>query len=352
MKCPKCQYISFDSQERCRNCGYEFALTIDMEAPDLPIQTGDEAIGPLGDLALTDHGGSKPAIRAAPGNPGVPQPRPITSAFDLPLFKDRSIDDDAPLVTPPAVPRTPLSVRRSNPVIGRAGARAALNEPVLDLEGSVDSARDRPLDSARDRPLDSARDRPLDSARDRPLDSARDRPLAFARDKPQASPARPPAPLPHGPSAPASDPADGPDAPAGAAARLLAASVDAGILGSIGAAVLYFTLKVCGLQFSERGILPPVPFTTFLLLLGGGYFVLFTAAGGQTIGKMATGIKVVSVHGESPWSARVPLADSMLRALGYLVSLLPAGLGFLPALFGAERRAVHDRLADTRVVKA
>jgi uncharacterized RDD family membrane protein YckC len=328
MKCPKCQYISFDSQERCRNCGYEFALTIDMEAPDLPIQTGDEAIGPLGDLALTDHGGSKPAIRAAPGNPGVPQPRPITSAFDLPLFKDRSIDDDAPLVTPPAVPRTPLSVRRSNPVIGRAGARAALNEPVLDLEGSVDSARDRPLDSARDRPL------------------------AFARDKPQASPARPPAPLPHGPSAPASDPADGPDAPAGAAARLLAASVDAGILGSIGAAVLYFTLKVCGLQFSERGILPPVPFTTFLLLLGGGYFVLFTAAGGQTIGKMATGIKVVSVHGESPWSARVPLADSMLRALGYFVSLLPAGLGFLPALFGAERRAVHDRLADTRVVKA
>ncbi len=135
-------------------------------------------------------------------------------------------------------------------------------------------------------------------------------------------------------------------------ARLLAAILDAAILGSIGAAVLYFTLKLCGLQFSELAILPPVPFTTFLLLLGGGYFVLFTAAGGQTIGKMATGIKVVSMHGESPWSARVPLADSVLRAVGYLVSLLPAGLGFLPALFGAERRAVHDRLADTRVVKA
>ena len=98
--------------------------------------------------------------------------------------------------------------------------------------------------------------------------------------------------------------------------------------------------------------LPPVPFAAFLLLLGGGYFVLFTAAGGQTIGKMAAGIKVVSVHGENAWSARVPLAASALRAVGYLVSLLPAGLGFLPALVGAERRAVHDRLADTRVVKA
>ena len=314
MKCPKCQYISFDSLQRCRNCGYEFALTVEMDAPDLPIQTGDEAIGPLGDLALTDLAVSKP------GSPRAPHPRPITSSFDLPLFKDRSIDDDAPLVTPPAVPRTPLSVRRSNPVIGRVSGRAAMDEPVLDLEGSLDSARDRSLDSARDRP-----------------------PLV---------PAPRPAPLPHAPSAPPSDSVDASDAPAGAGARLLAAIVDAVILGSIGAAVLYFTLKVCGLQFSERGILPPVPFTTFLLLLGGGYFVLFTAAGGQTIGKMATGIKVVSVHGESPWSARVPLAASVLRAAGYLVSLLPAGLGFLPALVGAERRAVHDRLADTRVVKA
>ncbi len=322
MKCPKCQYISFDSLQRCRNCGYEFALTVDMDAPDLPIQTGNEAIGPLGDLALKDLDITKPA------SPRAPQPRPITSSFDLPLFKDRSIDDDAPLVTPPAVPRTPLSVRRSNPVIARASARAAMDEPVLDLEGSLDAVRDRPLDAARD--------------------VARDRPLDFARDRSPSAPA----PLPHAPSAPPSESVDASDAPAGAAARLLAAIVDAVILGSIGAAVLYFTLKVCGLRFSELGILPPVPFTTFLLLLGGGYFVLFTAAGGQTIGKMATGIKVVSVHGESPWSARVPLAASVLRAAGYLLSLLPAGLGFLPALVGAERRAVHDRLADTRVVKA
>ena len=306
MKCPKCQYISFDSQARCRNCGYEFALAVDM-ALDLPIQTGDEAIGPFGDLALADRAGPKPAAAsrstlAAPANPRIPQPRPITSSFDLPLFNDRSADD-APLVTPPAVPRTPLSVRRSNPVIPRGSARAAIDEPILDLEAPE-------------------------------------------------PPAHRPTPLPHAPSPQASEVEEIPNAPAGVAARLLAATVDALILGAIGAAVLYFTLKVCGLQFSELRILPPVPFVAFLLLLGGGYFVLFTAAGGQTIGKMAAGIKVVSVHGENPWSARVPLAASVLRAVGYVVSVLPAGLGFLPALFGAERRAVHDRLADTRVVKA
>ena len=310
MKCPKCQYISFDSNERCRNCGYEFTLTVDTMTLDLPIQTGDEAIGPLGDLALSDPGAPKrPAgpVRAAgptPAAPRVPQPRPAASPFDLPLFKDRSIDEDAPLVTPNAVPRTPLSVRRSNPAIARVSVRPATDEPGLDLGA------------------------------------------------PPPSPARWPAPLPHVPSAPPSELADAATAPAGVFARLLAAILDAAILGSIAAAVLYFTLKLCGLPLSELAILPPVPFATFLLLLGGGYFVLFTAAGGQTIGKMAAGIKVVSMHGESPWSARVPLADSVLRAVGYLVSVLPAGLGFLPALFGAERRAVHDRLADTRVVKA
>jgi len=307
MRCPKCQYISFDSNERCRNCGYEFAFTVDTSALDLPIQTGDEAIGPLGDLALTDSRAPKRPVRAAGPTlaaPRVPQPRPAPSAFDLPLFKDRSIDEDAPLVAPGAAPRTPLSVRRSNPAIARVSARPAMDEPVLDLGA------------------------------------------------PPPSPARWPAPLPDVPPAPSPEVEDGSTAPAGAFARLLAAMLDAAILGSIGAAVLYFTLKVCGLPFSQLAVLPPVPFTTFLLLLGGGYFVLFTAAGGQTIGKMATGIKVVSMQGESPWSARVPLADSILRAVGYLVSVLPAGLGFLPALFGAERRAVHDRLADTRVVKA
>ena len=50
-------------------------------------------------------------------------------------------------------------------------------------------------------------------------------------------------------------------------------------------------------------------------------------------------------------SGRVPLGHSVMRAAGYAVSALPAGLGFLPALVGEDKRAIHDRLADTRVVK-
>jgi uncharacterized RDD family membrane protein YckC len=320
MRCPKCHYISFDSNDRCRNCGYEFSLAADvqLQALDLPIQTGQEAIGPLSDFTLTDldkHPAVTPspparAARPEPEAPGrlrtaVPQPRPIAGSFDLPLFKDRRIDEDAPLVTPPAVPRAPLAVRRSSPLVTRAGGRAAVDEPVLDLE-SVESFE------------------------------------PVARFAPQAA---------SDPHADTEEPSE-PSASAAAGPRLLAAFVDALILGMVAAIVLYFTLKVCRLQFSELALLPPIPFAAFLSLLAGGYFILFTVAGGQTIGKMAAGIKVVAMDGDGAWSDRVPLGRAVLRAAGYLVSVLPAGLGFLPALVGADRRAVHDRLADTRVVKA
>ncbi len=95
----------------------------------------------------------------------------------------------------------------------------------------------------------------------------------------------------------------------------------------------------------------------FLLLLNGGYLALFTIAGGQTIGKMLTGIKVVADRPAADPEANgsglgVSAGAAVLRAAASLVSLLPAGLGFAAILFDSDRRALHDRLAETRVVKA
>jgi uncharacterized RDD family membrane protein YckC len=306
MKCPKCQYISFESSGRCRNCGYEFSLAVDAAGFDLPIQTGDEAIGPLSDFSLErpqpprneDAPVSGPV--AGPEDFGPAPPRPITSSFDLPLFKERRRDDDAPLVGQ-AVPRAPLAVRRSSPT-PRAVTRSTVEEPELALEAAA--------------PESATQQRPSDVP-----PPAR----AVAKD----------------------DEVDSRVASVGP--RLLAAGIDALILGSIGLAVLYLTLKVCGLQLERAAAIPPVPFAAFLLLIAGGYLTLFTAAGGQTIGKMAAGIRVVSVDVDR---LRVPLGHSVLRATAYLASALPAGLGFLPALLAADKRGLHDRLADTRVVKA
>jgi uncharacterized RDD family membrane protein YckC len=310
MRCPKCQYISFDNGERCRNCGYELSLTSGSRTLDLPIQTGDEPIGPLADLALE---GAPSAAKHEPSLAAdavaVQSPRPITSSFDLPLFKERRTPDDAPRVSPalsersgarvegpPATPRPPLAVRRSTPTPPRSSNRAP-NEPVL----------------------------------------------GFGFD--EASPARR-----RGPVAPKQgEDNDARGATASLAPRLFAGFIDAVILIAISSVVLYLTLRVCGVPWSRVAVIPPVPFASFLLLIAGGYFILFTAAAGQTIGKMAAGIRVVPMdegHG------RVPLGHSVLRATAYAISALPVGLGFLPALVDVDKRAIHDRLADTRVVKA
>ena len=140
-------------------------------------------------------------------------------------------------------------------------------------------------------------------------------------------------------------------------ARLLAGVIDVTIIAAIDAAILYFTLQVLELPLSDVRTLPPMPLAVFLLLLNGGYLAIFTAAGGQTIGKMLTGIRVVPVQpdddeGFDRFTQRVSLGAAVLRATAYLVSLLPVGLGFAAILFDAERRALHDRLAETRVIKA
>jgi len=49
-------------------------------------------------------------------------------------------------------------------------------------------------------------------------------------------------------------------------------------------------------------------------------------------------------------SARVPLATAVVRTAAMLVTAATLGLGYVPALTGADRRALHDRLSGTRVV--
>jgi uncharacterized RDD family membrane protein YckC len=140
---------------------------------------------------------------------------------------------------------------------------------------------------------------------------------------------------------------------ASAPRRLLAGAIDIAIVAGVDLLVLYLTLRLCGLTLADARVLPLVPFVGFLLLLNGGYLASFTAASGQTIGKMAAGIRVVGVsQGEADTVVdRVTFGLATLRTLAYLASALPAGLGFVPAFFGRDRRALHDRLAETRVVR-
>lgn len=82
-------------------------------------------------------------------------------------------------------------------------------------------------------------------------------------------------------------------------------------------------------------------------LLPAAVFVIGWARYGVTPGKLLLDLRVVEVRsGERPGWVR-----SIIRYLGYFVSALPLGLGFVWAAFDREGRALHDRLAGTRVVR-
>jgi uncharacterized RDD family membrane protein YckC len=76
-------------------------------------------------------------------------------------------------------------------------------------------------------------------------------------------------------------------------------------------------------------------------------FLVLPVFTGATVGKWATGLRIERVSGE-----RLGFGHATLRhTVGYLVSLLTLGLGFLLAAFDAEGRALHDRIAGTVVVR-
>ncbi|MBS2026831.1 MAG: RDD family protein [Deltaproteobacteria bacterium] len=76
------------------------------------------------------------------------------------------------------------------------------------------------------------------------------------------------------------------------------------------------------------------------------YSALFHGMGGRTPGKRLFGIRLVDGTGRPP-----SLARSLIRAILSLVSLGALGLGYLLALFTRRRRALHDALSGTYVVR-
>jgi uncharacterized RDD family membrane protein YckC len=134
---------------------------------------------------------------------------------------------------------------------------------------------------------------------------------------------------------------------AGVVRRGLAAAIDCAILGTVDVAIIYLTMQICGLTIAEFGLLPKGPLVAFLVVQNVGYLVAFTA-GGQTMGKMAVGIEVVTAD---PYET-LDLGRALKRTVAWLVLACPAGLGLLLPLLSHDHRGLHDRFAGTRVVRA
>jgi uncharacterized RDD family membrane protein YckC len=322
MKCPKCSYLGFERVDRCRNCGYDFSLSNQVPEPDFAIRRDTETTSAVEDLSLVDPVGDwkidarttdvgadldrifgaaepePPRKRAMPMAHAMAQePARPGSREELPLFGP-PIPDDEPLITRASPPRPPLAVRRATPEVPRLRTEAPLRTPTFDLAPETDSAFPTPIRLLAERLAADT------SGYRQPQD-------------------------------------------AGVGRRLFAVLVDLVILAAIDAVVVYFTMQLCYLTIADLGILPKGPLVAFILVQNGGYLVAFTA-GGQTLGKMMAGIRVV----QSDSAESLDVGHAFLRTLMWVVLAVPAGLGFLTALFSRDHRGLHDRFAGTRVVRA
>lgn len=316
MKCPKCGYLGFEEVDRCRNCGYDFSLMPAATVPDLQIRDSADSGSVLDDLALGDGRASiagrsredtGPDLERVLGTPVSPLELSPSfasppSSGELPLFGGAMISDDVPLITRASPPRPPLAVRRATPEVPRIRAEAPRWQP-LDLSLDLQDA----------------------TAIDPPFSPALRATESWSADHSEQD-----------------DTAED----AAVAARFVAVVIDLMILAVVDLIVIYFTMQICGLGFDELGLLPKGPLLAFLLVQNGGYLVAFTA-GGQTLGKMAAGIRVVPASSEST----LDLGRALLRTTMWMVLAIPVGLGFLTAVLSRDHRGLHDRFAGTRVVR-
>ncbi|MGD8654795.1 MAG: RDD family protein [Desulfobacterales bacterium] len=125
--------------------------------------------------------------------------------------------------------------------------------------------------------------------------------------------------------------------------------IDYIILG-IGSMIIYLPLTIMG-AFSLENPAVFVSFqivaTIFNFALPAAYEIWFVGKYAATPGKMACKIKVVTADAE-----KISYARSVGRHFAKYISGLILGIGYIMAGFDDQKRALHDRICDTRVIKS
>lgn len=134
--------------------------------------------------------------------------------------------------------------------------------------------------------------------------------------------------------------------------RFVARVIDAVILGVVGVIINIPLRLVIG--FGGAGNAAAVMSLGFALLgitllvdfaIGFAYEVYFVASRGATPGKMILGLKIIRSDG-SPLNA----GQAVGRYFAYVLDGFTLFIGFIIAGFDDQKRSLHDRICDTRVI--
>jgi len=85
----------------------------------------------------------------------------------------------------------------------------------------------------------------------------------------------------------------------------------------------------------------------FTYTIGIVYYVVFTGHGGQTPGKMALRIRVIRRDGQAVSYGRAFFRELPCK----FISAVIFGIGYLMVAFDDQKQGLHDRMADTYVIK-
>ncbi len=111
-------------------------------------------------------------------------------------------------------------------------------------------------------------------------------------------------------------------------------------------AYLLDNLIIFAVQFVIGMIAPKI--NVFGIIIAVIYFVYFwTQQNGQTLGHKVLGIRVVREDGKP-----IDIVTAIIRYIGYIVSGIVIGLGFLWVIWDPKKQGWHDKMAGTIVVKA
>ena len=344
MSCPACGAPRIAGQDRCGACGAILAPPVEGALAPNPAPSRDvPGLRRRGEREKT----WKDEVRERVRHRKQEKARDERKEQELPLFRDEpteagSAQEPAPPPEPvapvmqPAIPREPEMSLGEPPPGSGAVDPYALTEKLSEDEPALD---DLPLilappsTPAEERPprTPAVQDlAPPEMSRESLDEARREEPRGWSLDAPETH-------------------ADAPvERPAFAGERARAAAVDLLFLSTLYAVVVYFA------YFAGRAapagaaqLVRTWPWLVgYLSFLGLTYAAYFTGTTGQTLGKILGGLRVVDKGGRPPGYMR-----SFVRAgLGGL-GVLAAGAGLLPMLVDPARRAFHDKLLGTRVVR-
>ncbi|EGQ9283836.1 RDD family protein [Vibrio vulnificus] len=139
--------------------------------------------------------------------------------------------------------------------------------------------------------------------------------------------------------------------------RFGAAIIDSVVLGIVMLPLAYFTGGFDGLS-EDPPVEPSLSYQLVMALLGFSLYCVVNwkllGQSGQTVGKKAMKIKVVNIDG-----SQAKVQDLVFKRYAFMVfiSYIPLVGGILNLvnlimIFGKQKRALHDKVAKTRVISS